>query len=67
MITVVDMHSELLEMGRGKPRSEGWSNKVELSWEMIEATGQIIVRGSGSSIADDVIERLAPPRPDTAR
>jgi hypothetical protein len=67
MIMAVNMHSEILEMGRGRPRSEGWSNKVERSWEMIEATGQIIVRGSGSSIADDVIERLAPPRPDAAR
>jgi hypothetical protein len=58
MIMSIHMHSEFLEMERGKPKEEGWAKRVNDNWDLIVATGQTIIRGSGSHISDDVIERL---------
>jgi hypothetical protein len=57
------MHSEILEMGRGKPKEEGWAKRVNDNWDLIVATGHTIIQGSGSHISDDVIERLGPADP----
>jgi hypothetical protein len=58
MIMSVHMHSEILEMGRGKPKEEAWAKRVNENWDLIVATGQIVIRESGSHISDDVIKRL---------
>jgi hypothetical protein len=66
MIMSASAHSGILERNLNRSREE-WRKELDDNWARIETTGQIIVRGSGSHIADDVIKRLAPPRPDTAR
>ena len=61
----VHMHSEILEMGRGKPKEEGWAEQVNDDWDLIVSTGQTIIQGSGSHISDEAIKRikLGPPDP----
>jgi hypothetical protein len=65
MTMCVHMHSEILEMGRGKPKEEGWAKEVNDNWDLIVSTGQTIIRRSGSHISDGVIKRLrlGPPDP----
>jgi hypothetical protein len=63
MTMSVYMHSEILEMGRGKPKEEGWAKQVSENWDLIAATGQIIIQGSGGHISDEVIKRLGPSDP----
>jgi hypothetical protein len=63
MIKSVQMHSHILEIGRGQPREEGWAKEVNDNWDRIIKVGQTVIQGSGSHISDDVIERLGPADP----
>jgi hypothetical protein len=63
MAMSVHMHSEILEMGRGKPKEEGWGKQVNDNWELIVSTGQTIIEASGNHITDDVMRGLSPGNP----
>ena len=65
MTMCVHRHSQILEIGRGKPKEERWTKQVNDNWDFIISTGQTISRGSGSHISDRVINslRLGPADP----
>jgi hypothetical protein len=63
MIKSVHMHSDIVEMGRGQLKEEGWAQQVYENWDLIATTGQRIIEASGSHICDDVIKRLGPGDP----